>query len=164
MKTTLAVTALMLPVIALAAPPGAVVIQDQTEYARVLGFTPISGPPVARQVCGAPVTTPAPAQHSTGGAILGGLTGALVGSRFGEGHGRDAATVAGAIGGALVGDRVGAANSSETVTQQSCETVYEAGPPAGYQVNYEYQGQRGTVTLRHPPGDYVKVHRVVTVD
>lgn len=161
MKRQLAITALLLPVVAFAQPP--TVVQDSTDYARVLSAAPISGPPVARQVCQT-VSSARPAEHSTGGAILGGLTGALVGSRFGSGHGRDAATVAGAVGGAVIGDRVGAANSSETVNREQCETVYEAGPPTGYQVTYEYQGQRGTVTMSHPPGDYVKLRKVVTVD
>ncbi len=167
MRTYLLAAAALLPVAAGAQPPQPPappnVIQDTTDYARVLSSAPIPSPPVARRVC-TPVTVAQPAEHSAGGAILGGLTGALVGSRFGGGHGKDAATVVGAIGGAMVGDRVGAANSTEAVTQQQCDTVYEAGPPAGYQVTYEYQGQRGTITMRHPPGDYVRVHKFVTVE
>jgi uncharacterized protein YcfJ len=161
MKPTLALSMLLLPVAALAAPPQ--VVQDSVDYARVIASRPVYGPPVARQVC-TPETVSRPAEHSAGGAILGGLTGALVGSRFGGGHGKDATTVAGAIGGAVIGDRIGAANGTETTTRERCDTVYEAGPPTGYEVTYEYQGQQGTVTLSHPPGDHVKLRRTVTVD
>lgn len=137
------------------------IIQDSFDNGRVLSSTPIFGPPVARQTCH-PVTVSQPAEHSTGGAILGGLAGALVGSRFGGGHGRDAATVAGAIGGAMAGDRIGAADS--TTTHEECNTVYEKGEPTGYQVAFEYQGKQSTITMNHEPGEYVKVHKVVTVE
>jgi len=167
MKNFLFLPALVLPLVALAQPvhppPPPNIIQDSTEFARVLSFTPINGPPVARQVC-SPVTSTKPAEHNAGGAILGGLTGALIGSRFGGGRGKDAATVAGAIGGAVVGDRIGSANSSDTVTQDRCETVYENGRPTGYQVTYEYQGQRGTVVMNHAPGEFVKVRKTLTIE
>jgi outer membrane lipoprotein SlyB len=41
-----------------------------------------------------------------GGAVVGGLLGALAGNQIGSGSGRTAATVAGAAGGALVGNQV----------------------------------------------------------
>ncbi|MDL2356106.1 MAG: glycine zipper 2TM domain-containing protein [Pseudomonadota bacterium] len=41
-----------------------------------------------------------------GGAVVGGLLGALVGNQVGSGNGRTAATVAGAVGGAVVGNQV----------------------------------------------------------
>ncbi len=43
---------------------------------------------------------------SGGGAVVGGILGALVGNQVGSGNGRTAATVAGAAGGALVGNQV----------------------------------------------------------
>lgn len=164
MKRYMVAVALLLP---LAASAGqhvvrdSPVIQDAMDYGRVLSSTPIFAPPVARQVC-RPVTVSQAAEHSTGGAILGGLAGALVGSRFGGGHGRDVATVAGAIGGAMAGDRIGAADS--TAAREECNTVYEKGEPTGYQVAFEYQGQQSTITMNHEPGEYVKVHKVVTVE
>jgi len=73
---------------------------------------------------------------------------------------KDAATVAGAIGGAMVGDQIG----SGPTTQTQCHTVYEQGPPAGYQVTYDYRGKLLATTTRNPPGDYLKIHHRVTVE
>jgi len=156
LKSSLIAALLCLPVAALAQSN---VIQDTTEFAKVLNYSPIPGPQIARQVC-TPVTVSEGSGHSTGGAIAGGLVGALVGSRFGGGHGKDAATVAGAIGGAMVGDQVGSAPT----TQQQCSTVYEQGPPAGYQVTYDYKGKLLTTTTRTPPGETLRVRNRVTIE
>ena len=43
----------------------------------------------------------------TGGAILGGIAGGLLGSRVGKGRGRQVATIAGAVLGSLVGSSIG---------------------------------------------------------
>ena len=139
------------------------IIQDSTEFAKVLNYSPIPGPQIARQVC-----TPVSVVHErdsgsgTGGAVVGGLVGALVGSRFGGGHGRDASTVAGAIGGAMVGENM--ASGPSTSTHQQCSTVYEPGPPAGYQVTYDYKGKLLTTTTRTPPGEYLRIHNRVTIE
>jgi len=98
LKPSLLAALLLLPAAALAQSN---VIQDTTEFAKVLNYSPIPGPQVARQVC-TPVAVSEGSAHNPGAAIAGGLVGALVGSRFGGGHGKDAATVAGAIGGAMV--------------------------------------------------------------
>lgn len=148
--------ALLLPLAALAQSS---VIQDSTEFAKVLNYSPIPGPQIARQVC-TPVTVSQGSEHNPGAAIAGGLLGAVVGSRFGGGHGKDAATVAGAIGGAMVGDQVG----SGPVTQQQCQTVYEQGPPSGYQVTYEYKGKLLTTTTRHPPGESLRIRTRTTLE
>ena len=135
------------------------VIQDTVEFAKVLSYTPIQGPQVARQVC-SPVTVSQGSAHSPGGAVAGGLIGALVGSRFGGGHGKDAATVVGAIGGTIAGDQIG----SGPTTQEQCNTVYEQGPPAGYQVTYDYKGKLQTTILRYPPGESLRIHNRVTLE
>lgn len=156
MKRTILATALLLPLAALAQSN---VIQDTTEYAKVLNYSPIPGPQVARQVC-TPVTVSQGSEHNAGAAVAGGLIGALVGSRFGGGHGKDATTIAGAIGGAMVGDQMG----SGPTTQQHCNTVYDQGPPSGYQVTYDYKGKLLTAVTRTPPGEYLKVHNRVTLE
>ena len=169
MKRTLLAATLLLPLATMAEPgerysPPATsasnVIQDSTEYARVLDYRPIPGPGLARQVC-SPAAATQSSDHSTVGAVIGGLTGALVGSRFGGGHGRDAATIAGAVGGAMVGDRIGSGNAA---TQQQCDTVYEPGPPAGYQVTYDYKGKLLTTTTSSLPGEYLRVRNRITVE
>ncbi|HUW36523.1 MAG TPA: glycine zipper 2TM domain-containing protein [Rhodocyclaceae bacterium] len=169
MKRTLLAAALLLPLTSMAeyrerpyAPiaQSSNVIQDSTEYARVLDSKPIPGPVMARQLCSAVAAPPAP-EHNAAGAVIGGLTGALLGSRFGGGHGKDATTIAGAVAGAMVGDRVG---SGDAGPQQECHTIYEAGPPAGYQVTYEYQGKLLTTTTATPPGQFLRVRKLITVE
>lgn len=143
----------------LAASAQSNVIQDNTEFAKVLNYSPIPGPQIARQVC-SQVTVSSGSAHNTGAAIAGGVVGAVVGSRFGGGHGKDAATVAGAIGGTLLGDQIGSAPT----TQEQCSTVYEPGPPAGYQVTYDYKGKLLTTTTRSPPGESLRIRNRITVE
>ncbi|MCX7171355.1 MAG: glycine zipper 2TM domain-containing protein [Proteobacteria bacterium] len=148
--------ALWLP---LAASAQSNVIQDSTEFAKVLNYSPIPGPQIARQVCSQVTVSPG-SSHSPGGAIAGGVVGAVVGSRFGGGHGKDAATIAGAIGGTMLGDQIGSAPT----TQEQCTTVYEPGPPAGYQVTYDYKGKLLTTTTRMPPGESLRIRNRITVE
>lgn len=46
------------------------------------------------------------AKPTGGGALLGGIAGAVLGHQMGRGNGRDLATVAGAAGGALLGNHI----------------------------------------------------------
>ena len=46
--------------------------------------------------------------NQTGGTIVGGITGAVVGNQFGKGTGKTAATALGAVIGAMTGNSVGA--------------------------------------------------------
>ncbi len=169
-RTLLAAAALLMPLAAMAQnreryappmPPPSNVIQDTTEFAKVLNYSPIPGPSIARQVCQPVAAASQPSDHNTAGAIIGGLTGALVGSRFGGGHGKDATTIAGAVGGAMIGDRI---DSGSGTAQQQCSTVYEPGPPAGYQVTYDYKGRLLTTTTASPPGEFLKVRNRITVE
>lgn len=159
MNTLKSSTLAALLALPLAAMAQSSVIQDTTEFAKVLNYSPIPGPQVARQVC-TPVTVSQGSAHNPGAAVAGGLVGALVGSRFGGGHGKDATTVAGAIGGAIVGDQIG----SGPTTQQQCTTVYEPGPPSGYQVTYDYKGKLLTTTTRTPPGEQLRIRNRITVE
>lgn len=170
MKATVLVTALM--TVTLSAQAQVAVIQDTTEFAHVLNYSPMPGPQIPRQVC-SPVTVTqervvTSGGSSVGGALVGGVLGAVVGSRFGGGHGRDAATVAGAIGGSMIGGNMGSEPRSSyepvTTTQTQCHTVYEAGPPSGYQVTYDYKGKLYTTILRSPPGEYLRVRNRITVE
>lgn len=158
MKRIALAAAILLP---LAAFAQTTLIQDTTEFARVLNYSPIQGPQTARRVC-APVSVTQASGSNPGAAVAGGLVGALVGSRFGGGNGKAGTTIAGAIGGAMLGDALGSGPS--TTTQQQCNTVYEQGQPAGYEVTYEYKGKLLTATTRMPPGEYLKVHSRVTLE
>lgn len=156
MKPAVLAITLLLPFAAFAQSD---LIQDSTEFAKVLNYSPIPGPQIARQVC-TPVSVAQGAEHNPGAAVAGGLIGALVGSRFGGGHGKDATTIAGAIGGAMIGDQIG----SGPTTQQQCNTVYEQGPPSGYRVTYDYKGKLLTTTTRTPPGEFLKVRNRITLE
>lgn len=103
-----------------------------------------------------------------GGAVLGGVAGALLGNQVGGGHGREAATALGAVVGAFTGDHlanggVALAAQPEQREVQSCRTVNEQQTRvSGYRVNYEYRGQHYTTLTRQDPGPYLQVR--VTVD
>jgi uncharacterized protein YcfJ len=91
---------------------------------------------------------------SGGGALLGALIGGAVGNNIGGGLGRAAATGLGVVAGAAIGDRTEAANSPPTeVPVRSCLTVtsYE-NRIVGYDVTYDYNGQRYTTRLAQDPG------------
>lgn len=92
-----------------------------------------------------------------GGAVVGGVAGALVGNQVGKGHGREAATAVGAVVGAFAGDRIANGDRwnrrDEAREVTKCWTVNEMQPRlTGYRVNYEYRGQTYATVLRENPG------------
>jgi uncharacterized protein YcfJ len=103
-----------------------------------------------------------------GGAVVGGVAGALLGNQFGRGHGREAATALGAVVGAFTGDRM--ANGERTDQYEevprevtSCRTVSDVQTRiTGYRVNYEYRGQHYTTLMHENPGASLQVR--VSVD
>ena len=103
-----------------------------------------------------------------GGAVVGGLAGAVLGNQVGGGHGREAATALGAVLGAFTGDRVqnrDRADQYEQVPREvtSCRTVNDVQQRlTGYQVSYEYRGQQFTALLPQNPGSNLQVR--VSVD
>jgi uncharacterized protein YcfJ len=107
-------------------------------------------------------------QRSIGGAIIGGVTGGLLGSTIGRGNGRVAAAAVGAGVGAIVGDRVD--NNRQgygrervaTRPVESCVTVDNwSQVPAGYLVNYEYNGRQYSTVTERDPGRFIPVQVVV---
>jgi uncharacterized protein YcfJ len=105
-------------------------------------------------------------QRSLGGAVIGGVAGGLLGSTIGRGNGRVAAAAVGAGVGAIVGDRVDNDRYSnrgrervETRPVESCVTVDNWQQiPAGYLVNYEYNGRQYSTVTDRDPGRYIPVH------
>jgi len=58
-------------------------------------------------------------------AIIGAVTGGVIGHQVGDGHGRDAATVGGAVVGALVGSNIAQQNRQVRYEEREvCETRY----------------------------------------
>lgn len=104
-------------------------------------------------------------QRSLGGAIIGGVAGGLLGNTIGRGNGRVAAAAVGAGVGAIVGDRYdnnGRASQSRERTEsrpvERCVTVDDwSQVPAGYLVNYEYNGRQYSIVTDSDPGRYIPV-------
>jgi len=105
---------------------------------------------------------------TAGSAILGGIIGGAVGNAFGDGRGRDAATVAGVLIGSAIGhDRAvraqgghASAPRAELRTRERCdvEDVWrEEERIEGYDVTYEYQGDRYRTRMSHDPGATLRV-------
>ena len=99
-----------------------------------------------------------------GGAVLGGVAGAVLGHQVGGGHGRDAATAIGAVLGAFTGDRLANRDrwdqpeppaAREVTTCRAVEDVQSR--ITGYQVTYDYRGQQFTTLMNENPGQYLKV-------
>lgn len=107
-------------------------------------------------------------ERSFGGAVIGGVTGGLLGSTIGRGKGRVAAAAVGAGIGAIVGDRVDnnrrdyGRERVETRPVESCVTVDNwSQVPAGYLVNYEYNGRQYTTVTDRDPGRFIPVQVLV---
>lgn len=103
-----------------------------------------------------------------GGAVIGGVAGALLGNQIGKGHGREAATAVGAAVGAFAGDnmanRYRPGRYEETAREvTNCRTVSDVQTRiVGYQVGYEYRGQQFSTLMPDNPGPSLQVR--VTVE
>lgn len=153
----------------LAAATAAVSAQAHTYTvnARVVGVeAQYENVSVPRQECRTDwVAQPRPAgRRDYGGAVVGGLAGALLGNQFGSGHGREAATAVGAVVGALTGDNIAGRDRWEQPYEPvarpvtSCRTVSDLqSRVVGYRVDYETLGQRFSTLMQNPPGPFVPV-------
>jgi uncharacterized protein YcfJ len=135
-----------------------------TEYGTVVSATPIQVQvPVPQTQCADRQEWIQPAP-SGGGALLGALIGGVVGNSIGAGAGRVGATGIGAVAGAAVGDQIEAnANPPTAATVRRCDTVdgYQT-RVIGYDVVYDYRGQRYTTRMAQPPGDRIALNVSVT--
>jgi uncharacterized protein YcfJ len=129
------------------------------EYGTVVSSTPvIASVPVARQVCseGQQIVQQRP---SGAGALLGAIAGGVIGHNLGNGFGRAAATGIGAVAGSVIGDQVEAnAAPAYEVPVRRCQTVsnYED-RTVGYDVMYDYAGQRYSTRMTRDPGKQIAV-------
>ena len=133
---------------------GATAAAHAAEYANVVSATPVTSSfPVSRQEC-ADAQRVVPPQPSGGGALVGAIIGGVIGNQFGHGFGRAAATGLGAVAGSAIGNNVEAnATPPQAVPVRQCRTVngYET-RVVGYDVVYEYHGQRYSTRLPNDPG------------
>jgi uncharacterized protein YcfJ len=141
------------------------------DHARVRSAEPqYENVAVPRQECSSQMVNEVrrTGSHEYGGAVIGGIAGALLGNQVGGGHGREAATAVGAVVGAMTGDNLANQNrpvqyveSPREVT--SCRTVEAVQPRlTGYRVEYEYHGQVYTTFMPQDPGRVMRVR--VSVD
>jgi uncharacterized protein YcfJ len=94
-----------------------------------------------------------------GGAVAGAVIGGVLGHQIGGGSGKDAATAAGVIGGAVVGSQIaGGSQGYTTQDVQKCTTVAPSGPPAYYEVGYQFRGTNHRVQMASAPGTVIVVN------
>jgi uncharacterized protein YcfJ len=130
------------------------------EYATVVSSTPvIASVPVSRQQCseGSQIVQQQP---SGAGAVIGAIAGGLLGNTVGGGFGRAAATGIGVVAGSVVGNQVEANGTpAAEVPVRRCQTVtsYE-NRTVGYDVMYEYAGQRYSTRMARDPGKQFAVN------
>jgi uncharacterized protein YcfJ len=89
------------------------------------------------------------------GAVIGAILGGVLGHQVGSGRGNDVATVGGAIAGGAVGSQVGRGSSGRDV--QRCEQV-ASGPPAYYDVTYNFRNTEHHAQMSTPPGRTISVN------
>lgn len=99
-----------------------------------------------------------------GGAVLGAIIGGALGHQVGKGDGRKAATVAGAAIGGTIGYQVDKNNGSDPQRRVECTTsgYYETRELVGYDVEYQYKGERYVSRLPYDPGNRMRVRVSVT--
>lgn len=125
--------------------------------AQVLSSTPVlQQVAVPRQVCHN-VTLATPAPPSGAGAVVGALIGGVLGHAIGHSGPRAVTTVMGAAVGAAVGSQAAAGPATAQQVQQ-CETqTHLEYQVTGFNVVYEYAGQRYTTQWPEDPGATLRV-------
>jgi len=147
---------------AAAAAAFAPLASQAAEYATVVSSTPIvQQVNVPQRVCTQQQALVG-ARPSGAGAVIGAVAGGLLGNTIGAGMGRAAATGLGAVAGAAIGNGIetnAAANYPATAVpvercgvQNRLETR-----TVGYDVVYEYNGQRYSTRLASDPGDRLRI-------
>ena len=131
-----------------------------TEYGRVVSSTPVTAQVLVPQQQCTDQQQQVPARTSGGGALLGAVVGGVVGHNLGDGFGRAAATGLGAVVGSVIGDRVEAGNTPATdIPVRSCQSWTRAeNRLIGYDVVYDYQGQRYATRLTQDPGSSIALN------
>lgn len=143
------------------APAGAA----QPEFAQVVAVQPVTQSVTTskpRQVCqDEQVAVPETYKdkNQIGGAVVGGLVGALAGHQIGGGKGKTLATVGGAAAGAFAGHEIQKKhqenNATKMETRNVCHTVTDkttSTKTVGYDVTYTLNGQAGHIRMDHNPG------------
>ena len=128
---------------------------DFMARARVISATPVyQTVSTPRQECWNETAAQPPGGGNTAGAVIGAITGGLLGATVGKGNGKVAAGAVGAATGAVVGDRWNNGGGPQEV--QRCRTVEDAQQQMiGYDVTYQYQGRQFAARLPYAPGPWL---------
>lgn len=131
------------------APPVATVVNVQPHYTSVS---------VPKRQCHDVQRTVYVAQESrtpNAGALIGGVTGGILGSQIGGGTGKIVTGAAGAAIGALTGNSIQHnmnAPQARTVYGTACSTQYvKSTVQKGYEVTYTYNGNQGVMIMKDAP-------------
>ena len=125
--------------------------------ARVTSVRAVVGPPEQRCWVERQEVREPSRDANVGGAIAGAIIGGILGHQVGGGRGQDAATVGGAVAGAAIGS--GAAGGGAYARDvRRCETV-ASGPPAYWDVVYNFRGADHRVQMASPPGPTILVNQ-----
>lgn len=152
-----------------ALPPGEAAASPtagaQPEFAQVVAVQPVtqsSTTSTPRQVCAdeqVAVPETYKDKNQIGGAVVGGLVGALAGHQVGKGKGKTLATLGGAAAGALAGHEIQKKhqenNATKMETKNVCHTVNDESTKTttvGYDVTYTLNGKTGHVRMDRNPG------------
>lgn len=135
------------------------------QFAQVVAVQPVTQSSTTsrpRQVCrDEQVAVPETYKdsHQIGGAVVGGLIGALAGHQVGGGRGKTLATIGGAAAGALAGHEIQKKhqedNATTMETKNVCHTVTDKTTKTttvGYDVTYRLNGRTGHIRMDHNPG------------
>src|SRR5258706_305190 len=92
-------------------------------------------------------------------AIVGGIIGGVLGHQIGGGRGKDVATAGGAVAGAAIGANAGR-EGGDTYSRdvRRCEKV-GSGPPAYWDVGYNFRGGEHHVQMSAAPGPTIFVNQ-----
>jgi len=140
---------------------GSAFASQAAEFATVVSSTPVNVPmTVAQRQC-TNERQVVPAQQTGAGAVLGMIAGGVIGNSFGGGSGRALATGVGAMTGAVVGNQIEANTAVAAGTEvpvQRCQVVNTTQQrTVGFDVMYEYKGQRYSTRVDHDPGSRLEV-------
>ena len=142
------------------------------DYAKVVDVKPITELvqiPQEQQICQQEtVRRRVPEHRSHAPAVFGAILGGVIGSQFGGGHGKTAATIAGAtIGGAVASNEQHRRYPHKyyNVSEQRCHTEtswQNEERVVAWDVSWKYHGKVYHSTMDEPPGDRIQVR--VSVD
>lgn len=99
----------------------------------------------------------------TAGTVVGAVVGGALGNQAGKGDGRRASTLAGVVIGGAIGRRIDRGNGSGAGSRcRSVDVERTKRRIAGYDVEYQYKGEKYMSRLDRDPGNRLRVRVSIT--